>query len=389
MEFRLSRDEEYTAVRRLWSQAFGEEEPWTRWYFSRHYRPDKTWVCVENGKVLAQAHLLPHRLRVRGSWREAVYFVGVCVEEELRGTGIGRELQASALAELKRAGIGISILQPRWPAFYRKLGWDYCYSRQKYNLPLNEAHRLLAEVPARTDWTPDEQAVEPLTALYENFVQSRHGYAARDRKDWDNLLADHRGDGGRVGILSYSGVPAGYAMYNTLGGVLRVREMVWSDSWLMDAAWNHLTATGQTTGVETIEWDDPSGDAGSVLFSGSRSEPFLMGRLTDIQSVLSAMEYPAGLSVEMDVAVQDSLAPWNHGSFRWSIRQGKGALLPIAPGRTRGLRLGIGRLSQLLFGERPVREILAAGNGGNYHEKDIKILEQIFPACHNFISEYF
>lgn len=389
MEFRLSRDEEYEQVRRLWAQAFGEEEPWTFWYFARHFRPDKTWVGVENGKVLAQAHLLPHRLRVRGSWREAVYFVGVCVEEELRGTGIGRELQASALAELKRSGVGISILQPRWPDFYRKLGWDYCYSRQRYDMPLAGARRLLAQVPARTEWTPDGQAVETLAALYEKFVQPRHGYAARERKDWDILLADHRGDGGRVGILSHSGVPAGYAMYNTLGDVLRVREMVWSEPWMVDAAWKHLTAPDRTNGVETIEWDDPSGDKVSILFSGSRSEPFLMGRMTDIQSVLTAMEYPAGLSLEMDLSVQDSLAPWNHGSFRWNIRQGKGALRPIPTGEAPGLRLGIGRLSQLLFGERPVREILAAENGNSYSEEELNILEQIFPVCHNFISEYF
>jgi len=195
MEFRLSREEEYAVVRRLWGQCFGDEEPWTSWYFSRHYRADQTWVGVQDGTVVAQAHLLPHRLMLRGAWRNAVYFVGVCVEETLRGTGIGRELQTTALAELKRTGVGLSILQPRWPAFYRKLGWDYCYSRQIYKMPTAGVKLLLPEVPPATRWIPDKAEIGELAALYESFVQARHGYALRERHDGEKLLADHCGNG--------------------------------------------------------------------------------------------------------------------------------------------------------------------------------------------------
>ena len=389
MEFRLSREDEYAAVRRLWGQAFGEEEPWTGWYFSQHYRADQTWVGVDDGQVVAQAHLLPYRLMLRGSWRKAVYFVGVCVEEQLRGTGIGRDLMASSLAELKRTGTGISILQPRWPDFYRKLGWDYCYSRQKYNMTMTEATLLLPEVAPEMHWTPDEQAPGPLAELYGAFVKPRHGHALRGRKDWEILLSDHRGEGGNVGAVSRDGIPAGYVFYNTFGNVLRVREMVWREKWVVDAAWKFVLAQGRAAGVETLEWDDPSGDSGSVLFSGSRIEPFLMGRVTDIQSILAALKYPAGLSAEMNLTIYDSLAPWNCGSFRWSIRQGKGALSPVPSAESAGPALGIGVMSQLIFGEHPVRNILAAGNGNGYREEDVKILEQIFPVCRNFISEYF
>jgi len=388
MEFRLSREDEYTAVRRLWGQAFGEEEPWTSWYFSKHYRADQTWVGVENGQVLAQAHLLPYRLMLRGSWRDAVYFVGVCVEENLRGTGIGRAVMMSALAQLKRTGVGISILQPRWPEFYRKLGWDFCYSRQRYSMPMIEANLMLPEeVSPAMVWTPDEMARAPLEGLYGAFVQSRHGYALRESKDWDKLLADHRGDGGKVGVISREGNPEGYVLYHIGEKLLRVREMAWRDPGVVDTTWKYLIEQG--CGVDVLEWDDPSGDPGSVLYSGSRPEPFLMGRMTDIKSVLEAMEYPIKLSVETNLTITDSLAPWNHGTFHWSIRQGKGALSPLSTSDTAGLSLGIAALSQLLFGERPVRELLAAGTSGVYHEEELNFLEQIFPVCRNFISEYF
>lgn len=136
MEYRFCRDADYPALRRLWGQCFGEEEPWTSWYFSHHYKAEHTWVGIKEGTVAAQAHLLPHRLYLRGAWRDAAYFVGVCVDEALRGSGYGRDIMSTALAELRRSGVNISILQPRWPEFYRPLGWDFCYSRRFYHLPL-------------------------------------------------------------------------------------------------------------------------------------------------------------------------------------------------------------------------------------------------------------
>ena len=394
MNFRLSREDEYAPVRRLWSQCFGEEEPWTSWYFSRHYRADQIWVGVEDGNILAQAHLLPYRLMLRGAWREAVYFVGVCVEEELRGTGIGRDLMASALAELKRTGVGVSILQPRWPVFYRKLGWDYCYSRQKYRMALTKARQLLNELlPPAGNWTPDEQAIEPLAALYETFARPRHGYAWRGRQDWDNLLADHRSEGGRVGIFSLDGIPVGYVMYKIQDRILRVREMVWRENWVVDAFWRCLVSQAELTGDESLEWDDPAGDPGSIFDSDAQSEPFLMGRITDIQTVLSELEYPAGLSLDLDLTVTDSLTPWNAGAFHWSIRQGKGALRPLSSGMSTEMStemsVDVGAMSQMVFGERPAREILAARNGNRCSEANLAILEQVFPVCRNFISEYY
>ena len=389
MEFRLSREDEYSAVRKLWGQAFGEEEPWTSWYFAHHYRADLTWVGVEAGKVVAQAHLLPHRLRVRNCWLDTVYFVGVCVEENLRGTGIGRAVMASALAELNRTGFSVSILQPRWPEFYRKLGWDYCYSRQRYSSTLTEAKRLLPTALTPYHWTPDEEMRAPIVALYEDFVKMRHGYALRAAKDWDILLADHRGEGGCVGVVSREGSPVGYVLYHSLGSLLHVREMVWCEPGIMDVAWSFLAEQVQSEGVETIEWDDPSCDQGSVLYAGSRSEPFLMGRVADLPSALETIAYPLEVSVEIDLTVTDELAPWNQGSYHWSVQKGQGRLSPLQSAASAGLSLGIAVISQLIFGERSVCEILAAGKGSGLREEEIALLEQIFPACHNFISEYF
>lgn len=388
MEFRLSRKNEYGRVRKLWVQAFGEEQPWTDWYFSRHYRPEKTWVGVEKKSVQAQAHLLPHRLRLRDVCLESAYFVGVCVEKSLRGTGIGRQLLATALAELRRTGIGISILQPRWPAFYTKLGWDYCYSRQKYKNSLDTVRILLPDAP-QTDWEPDSREVSLLGRLYESFVSKRHGYALRGRDDWERLLADHFGEGGRAGILYCGGSPSGYALYRIREKVLWVREMIWKESRLIDLLLRQLFVQAQKAGADSLEWDDPSGDPASRLYPSSHSEPFLMGRITDVQTVLKSLKYPADLTVQLHLRVTDSLLPWNDGWFQWIIRKGAAELNPTGPQSGLAINLGIATLSQLVFGERPARQVLSPGDGLGCLEEDLQTLERIFPACRNYISEYF
>ena len=368
MRFRLCREAEYEPIRRLWVQCFGGEE---------------------GGEIVAQAHLLPHRLMLRGSWREAAFFVGVCVDEKLRGKGIGRELMATALEELRRTDKIINILQPRWPEFYRQLGWDYCYDRQSYQLPVTVADLLLPDVSEGFVWAPDLAEIETLAALYGQFTLSRHGYAGREAQDWKILLADHRGEGGRTGVVFSRNVPCAYVLYNMTGDVLRVRELVWTHSAAVDAIWKYLIGLSGLTAVEKLEWLDSAGDPISLLASGSRSEPFLMGRMTDMPALLSELVYPSALAAKIELQISDPLVSWNNGRFLWSIKDGHAQIEPSSSTEPPTVSMEIGQLSQLLFGYCSVPQLLAKRSVSIINEADINALEQIFPICHNFISEYF
>jgi len=398
MEYRFCLGNEFTAIRRLWSQSFGEEEPWTSWYFSNHYKATQTWIGVESGEVVAQVHMLPYLLFLRGAWRETVYFVGVCVEEKLRGKGIGRELLATAIAELRRKGTGISILQPRWPVFYRQLGWDFCYSRKKYSLPLSVVQQLLIEVAIGVSWTPDTLSPGIFADIYEKFVQERHGFAKRDKNDWQLLLADHRGDGGKTGLVSCDGKACAYVFYKVVGETLYLREMTWTDYEKVDPTLKHLLVQFEKKGLTQLEWDDPSNEPVSVLSAIANKEPFLMGRLTNVQVVLETMEYPPELSVNLVLELSDPLVEENQGRFLWQIEQGRGRLVkqsvsPIDPItdslKTDLISIDIASISQLYFGQKSVREIIAQNSKNLIDQRNIAILDRIFPVCRNYISEYF
>ena len=114
-----------------------------------------------------------------------------------------------------------------------------------------------------------------------------------------------------------------------------------------------------------------------------------MGRLTDCQAVLTAMDYPAGLKADLTVELVDPIAPWNNGRFRWQIGQGAGNWLAAESGGEADLTLSVALLSQLYFGQRPAKELLKAAEGLRAGERQRDLLAAIFPACRNFISEYF
>ena len=167
-----------------------------------------------------------------------------------------------------------------------------------------------------------------------------------------------------------------------------MRELVWSDVRMVDVAWKHMLRQAEQDGVDSLEWEDPAGDPGSLMVEHSHSEPFLMGRVTELQAVVAALPYPENLTAELTLRVRDPLLSWNQGVFRWSIREGTGVLTPLSSADNPGFSMDIGTFSQLIFGEVPVSEILGAGTAGINHE-EIKVLERIFPVCRNYISEYF
>lgn len=62
-----------------------------------------------------------------GVWGGWLHIVGLWVDEDLRGSGLGRELVLAAEAEGRAAGAQRSFLETHWfqaPGLYRKLGYE-------------------------------------------------------------------------------------------------------------------------------------------------------------------------------------------------------------------------------------------------------------------------
>ena len=88
---------------------------------------------------------------------------------------------------------------------------------------------LTAALPPAISWEPDSFRLETLAGLYAKFMQGRHGYADRSETDWRLLLKEHRGDGGKTGLIYQAGKAGAYVFYKAVGATLYIRELVWTE----------------------------------------------------------------------------------------------------------------------------------------------------------------
>ena len=352
MEFRPACATDASELRQMWVKAFGDEQPWTDWFFAVHHRAENIWVGVSEGIPVAQAHLLPHVLRVRGIDFPVCYIVGVCVRESLRGSGVGKALMTSLMEEAGRRGFLAGILQPRYPEFYRKLGWNYFVDKRVFRAELPvKASRFNRREENSADCLPDQII---LGDIYTKYTAGLHAYAVREARHWETLLAEHCGDGGKVFIYGGDTSPTAYALYHTKFGNLTAREVAYTDSEARDDLLFSLSDEATRIGSEWMEWTDPGEAPPFFQLRAFRQEPFLMARLTDPLKALKLC------------------AP---------KLEATGSALEMFFDET--------ALTQLLFGYCSVTDLMADKRIRATHVLDAALWGNAFPAERNYTNEYF
>ena len=114
------------ALRRLWTQAFGDGDELLDYFFSRLYRPNDVFVVREDRTVRAMAFQLPMTIcQGNRGWR-AAYLYAVATDRAARGKGYCTGLLDYAGQVLAERGCKALLLVPGAPelrAFYRARGY--------------------------------------------------------------------------------------------------------------------------------------------------------------------------------------------------------------------------------------------------------------------------
>lgn len=121
IEFRHPRKGEEAALRRLWTQAFGEEGEFLDLFFHYAYAPDRCRVA-DCGGIAAMLYWF----RTECMGRKVAYLYAVAADRRCRGQGIATALLEDTHALLKEQGYAGTILVPGEPSlfrFYEKRGY--------------------------------------------------------------------------------------------------------------------------------------------------------------------------------------------------------------------------------------------------------------------------
>jgi predicted acetyltransferase len=305
---------------------------------------------------------------------------GITVLPEFRGRGIGSRLMRGLSEVSVDRGEPISALYPATVTLYRHLGWELVGAQSRYALPAAQLRTLGGTATVRGVTADD---IEGLQALCADAVSRdvASGPLLRSAATWRQLIEDrdtfvYRTDDGVV-------------VYGWDGEDLSV-DFLWAAS--EDSARSLWSVVGSGSSVAKtvrayLSPDDPvfwllPEEAGHDV--GQHS---WMLRVLDVGGALAARGFPAGLSAELALAVEDRESAANTGTWRLEVADGKGAAERVEPGAD-VIRLSACGLAGLYAG-RPVSALRRAGLAQGGAVEDDAALDAVFATPRPYLTDYF
>ncbi|MFC6883103.1 MULTISPECIES: GNAT family N-acetyltransferase [Actinomadura] len=372
MEIRaLTTTEEFEATRDIRSRAFGPlaDDEWAARVGAARENLDKRryFAGYEDGRVVAVAHLHDMDQWWNGRPVSMGGVSGVTVAPEARGRGVGGALMRYVLERCAGFGHAVSMLYPATTALYRSLGWEHAGAQNWLDLSASDLRDLRAGDPVRVRRAGPDDAAEVVSVL------RRVHEAARDSGPIDRREQRWRFELGQPDLYYYL-AEDGFLAYRWGQGneVLRVERLVAGSEATYRALWG-IVGSGSTI-ARTVRACVSPYDPVLWLLRDRDDEDVArhqwMLRVVDAPAAIAARGYPAGLSAEVPLVVEDALLPDNSGAWRLIVKDGEGRLERATSEDAGAVRVGIRGLSALYAGlpaSTLSRSGLAAGDAGALH----------------------
>jgi predicted acetyltransferase len=366
---------------------------------------ESTWVAslpaiIEAGqaigvfdgpRLVASARYYPMRQWWHGRSMPMAGVAGVKVAPEQRGRGIGRLLMTRVLADLAAAGYPLSTLYPSTLPLYRSLGWENAGGRYETVLPARALAALVPPDPYVPDATGMAAAAADVAAAAAAEAARRRGASqpasvreasAADAAAIVEVLGrahqELRDNGPNTRepseFVSWLDDPDqfsyladdGFLTYRWADGhqELAVEYLVAASAATQRAFWQILAshATMADRVRACLAPDDPVGwllsEPAAVT---SLTEPWML-RLIDPAEAIAARGFPAGVTVQATLDLQDEAIPANSGHWSLEISGGAGKLAPADSSGSGSAASRRGRLEA--YGSRADGPLLRFGARG-------------------------
>jgi len=316
---------------------------------------------------------------------------------ENRRDGLVTRLLTDLLTEFRAEGIYLSALWPFAYEFYERHGWAPVQKHARYEFD-PEAVAVADENPLGEFRAVDADEYEALAAVYE---QAMDGYAlatARDEDWWRHRIFDRWQETPYVYVWERDGEPRGYLTYSvkmleeeTWSRELRVHELMYADYEALEQLLRFCYYHDSQVDNVVLGMDEETAVLDMVPDPRALTctvRPGVMFRLVDVPAALERRPYPADLTGEFTVAVEDDLLDWNDGTFRVTFEDGAATCTPVET-ETPDVRTDVNGLSQRYVGylDPETAEALSAFTVENGAKRDL--LSVAFPERDVYLPEAF
>lgn len=392
MDFRLLNANLLPQAADLWDYCFEKNgDPFYEWYFNEYCLKQNTVIGGFDGDKLAcMLHLNPYAINLRGSEVRLPYIVGVATAPEYRGQHLTRPLLETAFTVLRAQGASFALLMPVNPAIYRPYGFDYCYYRYLYKMPLAELKKLPPAQNIKLVRYVDICAgMDAAAAVYEACAHGLNGMAVRSKAKWQELLNGYRAEKVMLAAAFCDEKPCGYMLYSLTDGTFKVQEMLTLDYNAQTALLHY--AAGHLSDAAMFEWLAEPGNMACLDFTGSDYscilKPFMMARCINIRKALEQLPVPQNLEGEAALLITDKFLPLNNGLLK--IKAQNGALTHASTLDDEEIVMDAAAFTQLCFGTFSFDELVRAGKIKVLNPRKSSFLQALFTKCRNYINEYY
>jgi len=337
-------------------------------------RPEWTLCAFDGPRLVSSFSTIPFTMRANGT---AVPMGGVSAVgtlPEYRRQGLVRRIATRAFADMRERGQAVASLWASQAAIYQRYGYAMASVLRSYRVDTADiAFHDGDDGTSRVERLDVSSGYDLVKQVYIAFIADRMCYLHRARPLWLNNALDEGDAEGPIHIAlarGADGQPDGYAIYTLRAGkrdhASRGQEVVIRDlAWLSPGAYRSLWSfIGRHDLVGSVRWDNAPADDPAVEFF---MEPRLLHardhegfwlRVVDVPEALAGRGWDADGELTIAVA-EDSLAPWNTGTWRVSV---SGGSAEVASGNgSADLRLSVKALALLYTGRRSARELRAWG----------------------------
>jgi predicted acetyltransferase len=376
------KEEQYTEAINLSEYAFQYKVPEERipQLIERMKKHQIVYGILDDQKIAAKLHLLPHYVYLQGEQWKMGGIAGVATYPEYRRNGYVKALLSHSLEAMRSKGMTLSMLHPFDVAFYRKYGWELFSNRLTTTLKKSDLKRK-REVDGKIKrWSPEgEHPV--LSAIYERYAKQFSGMLVRDAAWWKTVVSDMQ-----VAVYYDESESAkGFMLYIIKDSKMTVEEFIPLNAEARVGLWNFICQHDSM--VEKVKLITHEQEP--LFFSlheprvESDVKPYFMVRIVDVEEFLQKFSFKLeSLYKPLRVSVRDSYAQWNNKAFVFS-NQGIEETEEEAD-----LHISIQHLATICFGYKRPAELVDAGlMEGN--EQAVKKLESLIPPTQSFFYDFF
>jgi predicted acetyltransferase len=299
----------------------------------RTSQPDWFLGSFEDGEMTAMMCVLPVEMYLNGGTLPFGAVSPVASSPLHRRKGHAAAMLRYSLATMRERGQVISGLSTPHPALYRRYGWEiaadaraYCFKPKDFRSMARPRQRGRFRMLKTTDW----QELDPIHRAY---AQRHNGPFLRGEGWWRDYVLETpwRPAHDIVVWQSDSGESEGYAVYQQPStgpdaGKVVVLELVTLSG---DAYLNlHLYFAGHDINREILLWASRQDPLPVLLEDAEKleiKEGFtVMLRVIDFEAAMRWRRAAREDDVcEVVLRIEDELAPWNDGTWRAGIAEGR------------------------------------------------------------------